>query len=139
MAVMAFAPTITRSREILAQKSSQVALKLVPDISEGKQADRKFFATFVSCVGIAALLSLLFINTLLAQDAFQLTHLKLQAKMLSDEREAIVRQIDSQSSPETLAKSALALGMKPSEAPTFLNIDKQITPSVVPKASTPNG
>lgn len=135
MAMMAFAPTITRSREMLAQKSSQVALKLLPDISEGKQADRKFFATFVSGVGIAGLLFLLFINTLLAQDAFQLTHLKSQAKMLSDEREAVTRQIDRQSSPEALATAATALGMKLSETPIFLNVDQLVNP----QASTTNG
>ncbi len=120
------APAITRSREILSQKTSQVALKLVPDISDGKQADRKFFATFVSLMGIGGLLTLLFVNTLLAQDAFALSHLKLQAKSISDQREAISRQIELQSSPESLAQAATALGMKPSETPTFLYIDKPV-------------
>ena len=63
---------------------------------------------------------LLFINTLLAQDAFTLSHLKLEAKMVSDEREALARQIDQESSPENLAKNAQALGMRPSESPVFL-------------------
>ena len=120
----AFAPAITRSKELLAQKSSKVALKLVPDISAGKQADRKFFATFVSVVGIGGLLFLLVLNTVLAQDAFELTHLKLESKMISDQREAIAREIDRQSSPEALARAAVALGMKPSETPTFLNLDQ---------------
>ncbi len=124
MALTVFAPAITRSREILTEKSSQVALKLVPNISDDKQASRKFFATFVTCAGVCGLLFLLFINTLLAQDAFTLTHLKLQAKMVSDEREAIARQIDKQSSPEALSKAAVRLGMKPSETPTFLNLDQ---------------
>jgi hypothetical protein len=124
MAMTAFAPAITRSKEILAEKSAQVALKLVPDLSAGKQANRKFFATFVSAVGIAGLLFLLVINTLLAQDAFQLTHLKLEAKMVSDQREAIARAIDEKSSPESLSRAAVALGMKPSETPTFLNLDQ---------------
>ena len=124
MAMTAFAPAVTRSRKILVQKSSLAALKLLPEISEGKQADRKFFATFVSCVGIGGLLILLFINTLLAQDAFKLTHLKLQAKMVSDEREAIARQIDEQSSPDAVANAAILLGMRPSETPTFLNLDE---------------
>jgi len=132
MAMTSLAPAISRSREIIAEKSSQVALKLVPDISEGKQANRKFFATFVSFAGILGLLFLLFINTLLAQDAFTLTHLKLQAKMVSDEREAIARQIDKQSSPEALAKAAARLGMKPSETPTFLSLDQALTPQISP-------
>ena len=130
MAMTAFAPAITRSKEILAEKSSQVVLKLVPDVSSGKQADRKYFAKFVTVVGIIGLMFLLLINTLLAQDAFELTSLKLEAKLISDEREAIARQIDKISAPDALAKSAADLGMKPSENPTFLSLDKPIT--VVP-------
>ena len=127
MAMTAFAPAITRSKEILAEKSSQVVLKLVPDVSSGKQADRKYFAKFVTVVGIIGLMFLLLINTLLAQDAFELTSLKLEAKLISDEREAIARQIDKISAPDALAQSAADLGMKPSENPTFLSLDKPIT------------
>jgi len=127
----AFAPAITRSKEILAEKSSQVVLKLVPDVSEGKQANRKFFAHFVTVVGVIGLMFLLLINTLLAQDAFELTNLKLEAKLVSDEREAIARQMDKISSPEALAKAATELGMKPSENPTFLFLDKPVADVVV--------
>ena len=127
MAMTAFAPVITRSKEIFAEKSSQVVLKLVPDISSGKQADRKFFAKFVTVVGVIGLMFLLLINTLLAQDAFELTSLKLEAKLVSDEREAIARQMDKLSSPDALARAATELGMKPSENPTFLSLDKPVT------------
>ena len=127
----AFAPAITRSKEILAEKSSQVVLKLVPDVSEGKQANRRFFARFVTVVGVIGLMFLLLINTLLAQDAFELTNLKLEAKLVSDEREAIARQMDKISSPEALAKAATELGMKPSENPTFLSLDKPVADGVV--------
>lgn len=126
MAITAFAPAITRSKEIFAEKSSQVVLKLVPDLSSGKQANRKFFAKFVTVVGVIGLMFLLLINTLLAQDAFELTSLKLEAKLVSDEREAIARQMDKLSSPDALAKAATNLGMKPSENPTFLSLDKPV-------------
>ena len=139
MAMTALAPAITRSKEIFAEKTSQVALKLVPDLSDGKQADRKFFATFVSVVGGIGLMLLLLINTLLAQDAFELTSLKLEAKLVSDEREAIARQIDKISSPEALAKSATALGMKPSENPTFLSLDKAVLAKEVIEVPVKNG
>ena len=122
----ALAPAITRSKEIFVEKTSQVALKLVPNVSDGKQADRKFFAIFVSVIGGIGLMLLLLINTLLAQDAFELTSLKIEAKLVSDEREAIARQIDELSSPEALAKSAKTLGMKPSVNPTFLSLDKPV-------------
>ena len=139
MAMTALAPAITRSKEIFAEKTSQVALKLVPDLSDGKQADRKFFAIFVSVIGGIGLMLLLLINTLLAQDAFELTSLKLEAKLVSDEREAIARQIDKISSPEALAKSATALGMKPSENPTFLSLDKAVLEKEVIEVPVKNG
>ena len=126
MAMTAFAPAITRSKEIFAEKSSQVVLKLVPELSSGKQADRKFFAKFVTVVGVIGLMFLLLINTLLAQDAFELTSLKLESKLVSDEREAIARQMDKLSSPDALARAATELGMKPSETPTFLSLDKPV-------------
>ena len=127
----ALSPAITRSKEIFAEKSSQVALKLVPDISSGKQANRKFFATFVTIVGLVGLMLLLLINTLLAQDAFELTNLKLDAKLVSDEREAIARQMDKISSPDSLAMAAIELGMKPSDTPTFLSLDKAVVANAV--------
>jgi CRISPR/Cas system CMR-associated protein Cmr5 small subunit len=130
MAMTAFAPAITRSREIIATKTAEVALKLVPDVSEHSQENRKFFAKFVSIVGACALMFLLFINTLLAQDAFTISHLKLEAKMISDQREAIAREIDNESSPENLAEAAIALGMKPSESPVFLILNPPVTAPV---------
>jgi hypothetical protein len=127
MAMTAIAPAITRSREIIATKTAEVALKLVPDVSVQSQENRKYFAKFVSIVGACALMFLLFINTLLAQDAFTLSHLKLEAKMVSDQREVIARQIDIVSSPENLAKAATAIGMKPSESPVFLFLNPPAT------------
>jgi hypothetical protein len=126
MAITSLAPAVTRSRKILAEKSTEVALKLVPQPTDGKQADRRFFAVFVSIVGAIGLMFLLLINTLLAQDAFKLSELKAEAKLVSDQREAIAREIDAISSPEALAKKATELGMKPSKVPNFLDL----TPSL---------
>jgi hypothetical protein len=131
MAMTALLPAIARSKELISEKTSQVALKLVPDSSAGKQADRKFFASFVSVVGGAGLLFLLLINTLLAQDAITLNNLKLEAKMVSDEREAIARTMDRISSPDALAKAATAFGMKPSETPIFLDLASILKSTVV--------
>ena len=131
MAMTALLPAITRSRELISEKTSQAALKLVPDLSAGKQADRKFFASFVSVVGAIGLLFLLLINTLLAQDAITLNNLKLEAKMVSDEREAIARTMDRISSPDALAKAATAFGMKPSETPIFLDLESILKSTVV--------
>jgi hypothetical protein len=117
--------SVRAPRQKLAAKSAQVFLKLVPNVSEGAQATHRFFATFLSAVAGIGLLILLAVNILLAQDAFTLSELKAEAKVVADQREAINRQIESVSSPEALAAQAQALGMRPSQSPVFLNLDEQ--------------
>ena len=119
----AFAPAITRSRELIAEKTIQVALKIVTNDSESKQADRKFFALFISISSVVGVAVLLLINTLLAQDAFELSRLKAESRLVSDQREALARAIERSSSPSALAHSAYVLGMRPSDSPIFLNLD----------------
>ena len=110
-------------RQKLSEKSVQVFLKLVPSVSEGTQATHRFFATFLSAVAGVGLLILLAVNILLAQDAFTLSELKAEAKVVADQREAINRQIEAASSPEALAAKAQSLGMRPSNSLVFLNLD----------------
>ena len=109
----------------LAAKSAEVFLRLVPNLSEGAQATHRFFATFLSAVAGIGFLILLAVNILLAQDAFTLSELKAEAKVVADQREAINRQIETVSSPAALAAQAEALGMRPSQSPGFLNLDAQ--------------
>jgi hypothetical protein len=123
MAMTAIAPAITRTTTRVAKKSTRAALQIVTDVSAGKQANRKFFALFISALGSVFLLALLLINTLLAQDAFELSQLKDDLKLTSDQYEAVTHEIERISSPAVLAQEAKKLGMKPSETPTFLNLD----------------
>lgn len=104
------------------ERTAQVIYATFPQMSVAQQASRRYFAIFVTTVSALGFLALLGINTLLAQDAFTLTNLKLEAKTVSDQRDAINRLIDSHSAPDALAKAATALGMKPSETPIFLNL-----------------
>jgi hypothetical protein len=103
-------------------RTAKVIHATFPQVSVAQHASRKYFAIFASTVGALGFLALLGINTLLAQDAFTLSNLKLEAKMVADQRDAVTRKIDSYSSPESLARAAAALGMKPSETPIFLNL-----------------
>ena len=106
----------------LVETSAKVIHATFPQVSKAQQASTKYFAIFVSSVSVAGFLALLGINTLLAQEAFTLSNLKLEAKLVADQRDAINRLIDSHSAPESLARAAAALGMKPSETPIFLNL-----------------
>ena len=133
MAIPVLAPAITRSRQLVAERSSQAVLRLVPEIKAGEKADRKTFVIFLSIIGAIGLLLLLTINTMLAQDAFELQHLQAQATTLSDQREAVMRQIDLVSSPEELAARAVNLGMEPSQNPKFLSLNSSTLKAVAPK------
>jgi len=119
----ALAPAISKTTSRVAQKSTRAALRIVADASAGKQADRRFFALFITVIGAIFLLGLLLINTLLAQDAFELSKLKADLKLSSDQYEAVSHEIERLSSPSVLAHEAQKLGMKPSLTPTFLNLD----------------
>lgn len=119
----ALAPAITKTKTRIAQKSTRAALRIVADASAGKQANRRFFARFITALGSVFLLALLLINTLLAQDAFELSKLQADLKLSSDQYEAISLEIERLSSPAVLAQEAKSLGMKPSLTPTFLNLD----------------
>jgi len=133
MAIPVLAPAITRSRQIVAEKSSRAVLRLVPDMNTGEKADRKTFVIFLSIIGGIGLLMLLAINTMLAQDAFELHRLQAQATTLSDQREALMRQIDLASSPEVLAVRGVAEGMVPSQSPRFLSVNTASLNSVASK------
>lgn len=133
MALPVLAPAINRSRQIVAGKSSRAVLRLVPEINTGERADRKTFVIFLSIIGGIGLLVLLAINTMLAQGAFELHRLQAQATTLSDQREAVMRQIDLASSPEVLAARAIAQGMTPSQSPRFLSLNSSTVISTVPK------
>lgn len=133
MALPVLAPATTRSRQIVAEKSFRAVLRLVPDINTREKADRKTFVIFLSIIGGIGLLVLLAINTMLAQDAFELHRLQAQATTLSDQREAVMRQIDLASSPEVLAVRAIAQGMVPSQSPRFLSLNSSTLKSAHPK------
>jgi len=119
----ALAPAISKTTSRVAQRSTRAALRIVADASAGNQADRKFFALFITALGSIFLMALLLINTLLAQDAFELSKLQADLKLSSDQYEAVSHEIERLSSPAVLAHEAQKLGMKPSLTPTFLNLD----------------
>ncbi len=120
----AIAPAITKRTSRVAQKSTRAALRIVADVSAGNPATSRSYALFITAIGVVFLLALLFINTLLAQDAFELSKLQADLKLSSDQYEAVTREIERISSPVVLSQEAQKLGMKPSLTPTFLNLDE---------------
>jgi hypothetical protein len=122
MAIFELAPALEISRKIVREQANKAVLRLVPDIKEGTVAADRTFGIFLGAIFTAGLLALLVINTALAQDAFILKDLKQQAQVLTDQREAILREVARKSSPNQLSQSAAQLGMVASTNPRFLDM-----------------
>ena len=114
-----------KAKKQVSERTAEIISGLFTEVTPGARATHKFFATFLTVVGLVGFLTLLCINTFLAQDAFTLSNLKIEAKSVADQRDAINRQIDSHAAPEKLAEAAVALGMRPSETPVFLNLSTE--------------
>lgn len=126
MALSALAPAFERSRKAVAKKSSQVVLKLVPELRPvpGQQATDRVFYGVVAGILVAGLLGLLSINILLGNDAVRIRELKLEAIAINEDREAALREVAQLSTSEALANRAISLGMVPSGTPTFLDLSQ---------------
>jgi hypothetical protein len=79
-----------------------------------------FVLLVVALLG-GALVSLLLLNTVLAEDAFTLTELEQSNKLLTQQRQALQEQIAREESPERLAQKAKALGMVQPVRPAFID------------------
>lgn len=88
-----------------------------------RPASRPARAPFVLLVlGLLAggLVSLLLLNTALAQDAFTVHDLTTRLASLSDRAQTLEQQLAVEEAPDRLAQRARALGMVPNPDPVFL-------------------
>jgi hypothetical protein len=67
------------------------------------------------------LIGLLVLNSALSEGSFKLDDLQKNTKNLTDEEQALQRDIDAYSAPEALQRRARELGMVPGGDPAFLN------------------
>ena len=122
MALPVIAPAISKTRQVIAQSSQRAILRLVPELESGKPVTNRSLTILVTFSLVLVMLLMFVISSLSTQDAFTLAKLQRQAQTLSDERDAINRQIADKSSPTKLAVAATKLGMKPSDQPRFLDL-----------------
>lgn len=84
------------------------------------------------------LLGLLLLNTALNQGSFEQSRLKKQNARLSDEEQALRRELDAVSAPGELARKAEELGMVPGTTPVFLDpVTGQVLGSPKPASPRP--
>ncbi|MFD0309148.1 septum formation initiator family protein [Streptomyces sp. NPDC127119] len=87
------------------------------------QAARTPFVLLVVLLLGGGLIGLLVLNSALSEGSFQLDDLQKDTKSLTDEEQALQRDVDAYSAPDALQRRARELGMVPGGDPAFLNPD----------------
>ncbi|MFF7126937.1 MULTISPECIES: septum formation initiator family protein [unclassified Streptomyces] len=99
------------------------------------RAARAPFVLLVVLLLGGGLIGLLVLNSALSEGSFKLDDLQKQTKGLTDEEQALQRDIDAYSSPDALQRRARELGMVPGGDPAFLGSDGKV--KGVPNAAVP--
>ncbi|MGW7437700.1 hypothetical protein [Streptomyces sp. NPDC054849] len=98
----------------------------------GGQAARMPFVLLVVALLAGGLISLLLLNSALNEGSFQLSKLKKETTALTDEEQALQRDVDAYSAPDALQRRAQELGLVPGGSPVFLGPDGKVTGSAAP-------
>ncbi|MCX5201775.1 hypothetical protein OG897_09960 [Streptomyces sp. NBC_00237] len=98
------------------------------------QAARTPFVLLVVVLLGGGLICLLVLNSALNEGSFRLNDLKKQTTELTDEEQALQRDVDDRSAPGALERRARELGMVPGGSPAFVDPDGRVrgTPSQAP-------
>ncbi|MFC9635984.1 septum formation initiator family protein [Streptomyces mirabilis] len=92
----------------------------------GGQAARTPFVLLVVLLLGGGLIGLLVLNSALSEGSFHLADLQRDTKSLTDEEQALQRDVDTYSAPDALQRRARELGMVPGGDPAFLNPDGSV-------------
>ncbi|MEU6297671.1 hypothetical protein ABZ866_21300 [Streptomyces erythrochromogenes] len=99
------------------------------------------FVLLVVALLAGGLISLLLLNSALNEGSFQLTRLKKETTALTDEEQALQRDVDAHSAPDALQRRARELGLVPGGSPVFIGPDGTVSGSVsvaeAPPSPTP--
>jgi hypothetical protein len=100
--------------------TTAASLRLVPQ--PRPRPKRGAFVLLLVFLLVGGLLTLLALNTALAQDAFVVQNLQRQQAQLDDQEQQLQQQVAVLESPETLAVKARGLGMQPGGRPRILRL-----------------
>ncbi|WP_344334850.1 hypothetical protein, partial [Streptomyces globosus] len=100
------------------------------------QAARTPFVLLVVALLAGGLISLLLLNSALNEGSFRLAKLKKETTALTDEEQALQRDVDAYSAPDALQRRAVELGMVPGGSPAFIDGNGKVS-GTAPAAEAP--
>ncbi|MFF2505369.1 hypothetical protein ACFVTY_18580 [Streptomyces sp. NPDC058067] len=137
-------------------RAARLARLLPSGPGGGSQAARTPFVLLVVLLLAGGLITLLMLNSALNEGSFRLNDLKKQTTGLTEDEQALQRDVDAYAAPDALQRRARELGMVPGGDPAFLNPDGTVRgvpgeaaapvvgqppppPATTPPATTPPG
>ncbi|MFD6994547.1 septum formation initiator family protein [Streptomyces sp. NPDC059943] len=100
--------------------------RLMPTTGPSTAARTPFVLLVVLLLG-GGLITLLLLNSSLNVGSFQLSEFKKRTTDLTDEQQALQRDVDNLSAPDALQRRARELGMVPGGSPAFLDPDGRVS------------
>ncbi|WP_017608047.1 hypothetical protein [Nocardiopsis xinjiangensis] len=88
------------------------------------RAPRIPFVLLVLCLMVAALVSLLVLRSVVAQEAYTITSLQSQNRGLSYQEQKLQDEVAHLENTDRIAEEAEEMGMEQGEAPLFLDPDE---------------
>ncbi|MFD3323875.1 hypothetical protein [Streptomyces sp. NPDC058701] len=129
--------TLTRGRAARVGKALGGRPGARPANSAGQAARMPFVLLVVALLG-GGLISLLLLNSALNEGSFRLSKLKKETTVLTDEEQALQRDVDAYSAPDALQRRAQELGLVPGGSPVFISPDGKVAGAAAPaEAPTP--
>ncbi|MFD3781912.1 septum formation initiator, partial [Streptomyces sp. NPDC058612] len=107
-----------------------------PAGSAGQAARMPFVLLVVALLG-GGLISLLLLNSALNEGSFRLSKLKKETTVLTDEEQALQRDVDAHSAPDALQRRAQELGLVPGGSPVFISPDGKVAGAAAPAEAPP--
>ncbi|MFI2213533.1 septum formation initiator family protein [Streptomyces sp. NPDC020141] len=101
-------------------------------------AARTPFVLLVVVLLGGGLITLLLLNSSLNEGSFELSELKRETTELTDEQQALQRDVDSRLAPDALERRARELGMVPGGSPVFIEPDGTVRGEPGEASATPS-
>ncbi|MFJ2433340.1 septum formation initiator family protein [Streptomyces anulatus] len=111
--------------------------RLMPSTGPSTAARTPFVLLVVLLLG-GGLITLLLLNSALNEGSFRLSELKRETTELTDEQQALQRDVDGRSQPDALERRARELGMVPGGSPAFLDPDGTVRGNPIEATAPPS-
>lgn len=133
MSQMSVATTVAKRSP---ESSRRTSLRVV---TPEERVGSAWFPAMCIALLLAGLGAVLGMNTLMAQDSFEVTRLEAKSARLADTQDSLTHSINGRSAPQRLATEAGDLGMVPAGGAAFIDLDKSEVLGVATAAKKPDG